>query len=60
LRPVHRHNEGARELPIGWRSSAIAVALRQIQHYRQQAKAAVSSTVEALEAWKSYSRRLPL
>ena len=29
LRPVHRHNEGARELPIGWRSSTIAVALRQ-------------------------------
>jgi hypothetical protein len=28
LRPVHRHNEGARELPIGWRSSTIAVALR--------------------------------
>jgi hypothetical protein len=25
---VHRHNEGARELPIGWRSSTIAVALR--------------------------------
>ena len=31
LRPVHRHNEGARELPIGWRSSTIAVALRQTQ-----------------------------
>ena len=29
LRPVHRHNEGALELPIGWRSSTIAVALRQ-------------------------------
>src|SRR3954462_12830498 len=29
LRPVHRHNEGAHELPIGWRSSAIAVALRR-------------------------------
>ena len=28
LRLVHRHNEGARELPIGWRSSTIAVALR--------------------------------
>jgi hypothetical protein len=28
LRPVHRHNEGARELPIGWRSSTGAVALR--------------------------------
>src|SRR4030081_742998 len=26
LRPVHRHNEGALELPIGWRSSTIAVA----------------------------------
>lgn len=25
LRPIHRHNEGARELPIGWRSSGIAV-----------------------------------
>jgi hypothetical protein len=33
LRPVHRHNEGARELPIGWRSSTIAVALR---HMRQR------------------------
>ena len=29
LRPVHSHNEGALELPIGWRSSTIAVALRQ-------------------------------
>src|SRR5215211_5031416 len=27
--PVQRQNEGARELPIGWRSSTIAVALRQ-------------------------------
>ena len=32
LRPVQRHNEGARELPIGWRSSTIAVALRQKEH----------------------------
>jgi hypothetical protein len=31
LRPVHRHNEGARELPIGWRSSTIAVALRHTE-----------------------------
>ena len=31
LRPVHRHNEGALELPIGWRSSTIAVALRHMQ-----------------------------
>ena len=28
LRPVHRHNAGARELPIGSRSRTIAVALR--------------------------------
>src|ERR1700681_1758207 len=34
LRPVHRHNEGALELPIGWRSSTIAVALRQKQQLR--------------------------
>jgi hypothetical protein len=33
LRPVHRHNEGARELPIGWRSSTIAVALRQEEQH---------------------------
>ena len=32
LRPVHRYNEGARELPIGWRSSAIAVALRHARY----------------------------
>jgi hypothetical protein len=32
---VHRHNEGARELPIGWRSSTIAVALRQIRRPAQ-------------------------
>jgi hypothetical protein len=31
LRPVRRHYEGALELPIGWRSSPIAVALRQTQ-----------------------------
>ena len=36
LRPVHRHNEGALELPIGWRSSTIAVALRQKEQRRRQ------------------------
>ena len=50
LRPVQRHNEGARELPIGWRSSTIAVALRQIRQSgaalpgcRSSSKAAVAS-----------------
>jgi hypothetical protein len=49
LRPVHRHNEGARELPIGWRSNTIAVALRQAQHRESERP--------ALALWTNTSSR---
>ena len=49
LRPVHRHNEGARELPIGWRSSTIAVALRQKGQQDLRLEAAASNEVRLLD-----------
>ena len=52
LRPVHRHNEGARELSIGWRSSTIAVALRQKEQRRRQTKPG-SATVHAMPDTRS-------
>jgi len=57
LRPVHRHNEGARELPIGWRSSTIAVASRHGQQ-RGVPLAGRSSQAKGVAAgrwWSAYS-----
>ena len=56
LRPVHRHNEGARELPIGWRSSTIAVALRRgCRIYRRRLEVV---RFAATDLSRSPSRRL--
>src|SRR4051794_26696188 len=44
LRPVQRHDEGARELPIGWRPSTIAVASRQKQRCRRRHKGSLLAT----------------